>query len=147
MPGVSSFYPLDNPDFGKMKEAVGLLTKYNDYGCFCKSPVKYEHTICNVSEARLFSDTNHTRLRFHISSNRFLAGMIRIIMGKLLEIGQGELSVNDFELYLKTKVTPQTIIPVYAQGLYLSKVTYPYLDLPNRSVFSQLLTAGVSFPV
>ena len=140
--GLSSFYPLADLDLGKMKEAVALLTKYNDYACFCKSPLKYEHTICNVSEAGLFTDRYRTRFRFHISSNRFLAGMIRIIVGKLLEIGKGDLSVSDFENYLKTKVTPKTIIPVYAQGLYLSKVTYPYLDLPNRSVFNHTLSSG-----
>lgn len=145
--GLSSFYPLANPDIYKMKEAVGLLTAYNDYGCFCKSPLKYEHTVCNVSQAGLFSDQGQTRFRFHISSNRFLAGMIRIIVGKLLEIGSGKLTVGEFEQYLKTKVTPKTIIPAYAQGLYLSKVTYPYLDLPPRPVFNQLLQCGVDIPV
>lgn len=142
--GLSSFYPLVSPDLDKMKEAVGLLASYDDYGCFCKSPLKYEHTICNVSEAQLYSDIQHTRLRFHISSNRFLAGMIRIIVGKLLEIGNGVLTVADFEQYLQTKVTPKTIIPAYAQGLYLSKVTYPYLDLPNQSVFNAMLLCGVN---
>jgi tRNA pseudouridine38-40 synthase len=137
--GLSSFYPLTNPDLDKMKEAVGLLTNYNDFGCFCKSPLKYEHTICNVSKTQLFTNIDHSRLRFHISSNRFLAGMIRIIMGKLLEIGTGELTIADFEQYLKSKTTPKTIIPTYAQGLYLSKVTYPYLDLPTRSIFTKIL--------
>jgi tRNA pseudouridine38-40 synthase len=136
-----------DPDYGKMTEAAALLTKYSDYGCFCKSPLKYEHTICNVSEAGLFINSNQTRLRFHISSNRFLAGMIRIIVGKLLEIGKGDLSVSDFEQYLKSKVTPKTIIPVYAQGLYLSKVTYPYLDLPNSSVFNMILKENVTIPL
>ena len=145
--GLSSFYPLENPDLEKMNEAVGLLTNYNDYGCFCKSPLKYEHTICHVSKAQLFSNADHTRLRFYISSNRFLAGMIRIIVGKLLEIGNGELSVADFEQYLKTKVTPKTIVPVYAQGLYLSKVTYPYLDLPSASIFGRMLQNEVDVPI
>ena len=82
--GLSSFYPVSNINLTKMGEGVSLLTNYNDYRCFCKSPLKYEHTICNVSKAQLFSDIHKTRLRFHISSNRFLAGMIRIIDGKLL---------------------------------------------------------------
>jgi len=142
--GLSSFYPLTNPDLDNMNEAVELLTNYNDYGCFCKSPLKYEHTICHVSQAQLFFSADHSRLRFHICSNRFLSGMIRIIVGKLLEIASGELSVADFEQYLKTKVTPKTIIPVYAQGLYLSKVTYPYLDLPSRSIFGRILQSEVN---
>lgn len=68
-------------------------------------------------------------------------------MGKLLEIGNGDLTVVDFEKYLKTNVTPKTIIPVYAQGLYLSKVTYPYLDLPPRSIFGGILQNEVDIPL
>ena len=145
--GLSSYYPEDNLDLQGMKEAVAILTNYNDYRSFCKSPLKYEHTICHVSEAQLFTNADETRLRFHISSNRFLAGMIRIIMGKLLEIGNGKLSVSQFELYLKSKVTPETIIPVYAQGLYLSKVTYPYLNLTPKPLFSSILQSGVDIPI
>jgi tRNA pseudouridine38-40 synthase len=65
--------------------------------------------------------------------------MIRIIMGKFLEIGRGELSVDEFESYLITKETPKTVEPAYPQGLYLSKVTYPYLDLAPRADFSTIL--------
>lgn len=145
--GLSAYYPLMNLDFQKMSAAVRLLSCYNDYRAFCKSPNKYEHTICNVSEAQFFSNENQTRLRFHISSNRFLAGMIRIIMGKLLEIGAGSLSVDQFEHFLRSGLTPPTIIPVYAQGLYLSKVTYPYLDLPSRSLFSAMILKDVNQPL
>jgi tRNA pseudouridine38-40 synthase len=145
--GLSSFYPSENLDLINMNAAVGLLTKYNDYGCFCKSPLKYEHTICHVSKAVLFTNTEQTRLRFHISSNRFLAGMIRIIVGKLLEIGTGKLSVADFEHFLQSKKTPSTIIPAYAQGLYLTKVTYPYLDLSPGPIFSRILMSGVDLTI
>ena len=68
-------------------------------------------------------------------------------MGKLIEIGNGELTVADFGQYLKIKETPKTIIPVYAQGLYLSKVTYPYLDLPSRSIFGRILQCEVDIPL
>ncbi|MEI6143897.1 MAG: hypothetical protein WCP85_31765 [Mariniphaga sp.] len=128
-----------------MGEAAKLLVNFNDFGCFCKSPLKYEHTICNISESQLFTNSDQTGIRFHISSNRFLAGMIRIIVGKLLEIGYGKLTVGQFEQFLLLKQTPETIIPTYAQGLYLSKVTYPYLDLPNRSVFGRMMLATVDW--
>jgi tRNA pseudouridine38-40 synthase len=61
--------------------------------------------------------------------------MVRIIMGRLLDIGRGKLSVEQFEYYLANKETPPIITPAYPQGLYLSKVTYPYLDLPQRTAF------------
>ncbi len=145
--GLSAYYPMDESDLSKMAAAAGLLTQYDDFGGLCKSPLKYEHTICRVTESQLYTNSEKTRIRFHITSNRFLAGMIRIIMGKLMEIGNGELTVYDFEQYLRKRETPKTIIPVYAQGLYLSKVTYPYLNLPQMSVFGNLLLREVDLPV
>ena len=145
--GLSAYYPDQIFVLDKMAEAVSLLTQYDDYQAFCKSPLKYEHTICHVSEARLFTNLDKSRIRFHISSNRFLAGMIRIIMGKLLEIGRGNLELSQFEHFLKSKTKPETIIPVYAQGLYLSKVTYPYLDLPVKSEYANALFREINIPV
>jgi tRNA pseudouridine38-40 synthase len=136
---LSSLYLEKNLRIDKMKQAVDLLTQYNDYRAFCKTPAVYRTTICNVSDAALFIDANGDRLRFHISANRFLGRMIRILMGKLIDIGKGELSVDEFESYLVTKETPKTIEPAYPQGLYLSRVIYPYLNVPPRAKFSSIL--------
>ncbi|WP_259066964.1 tRNA pseudouridine(38-40) synthase TruA [Mucilaginibacter sp. X4EP1] len=133
--GFSSLYLEPNLDLDKMKAATALLPLYNDYRCFCKMPDRNDNTICNVSSAEFFVDPKGDRLRFHISANRFLGKMVRIIMGRLLEIGTGKMSVDEFENYLIKKETPQIIIPAHPQGLYLSKVTYPYLDLPPRTSF------------
>ena len=135
----SSLYPNLNLDLDKMKAAVALLPLYNDYRAFCKCPDRIDHTLCYVTSASLFADANGDKLRFHISANRFLSKMIRIIVGRLLEIGRGEMSVDEFEYYLANKETPKVIIPAYPQGLYLSKVTYPYLDIPARTTFSVIL--------
>ncbi|MFD2147339.1 tRNA pseudouridine synthase A [Mucilaginibacter antarcticus] len=134
----SSLYLEKNWELDKMKAAVALLPLYNDYRCFCKTPDKNSHNICNVTTAALFVDAQRDRLRFQISANRFLGKMIRIIMGRLLEIGRGKMSVDEFESYLISKQTPAVIIPAHPQGLYLSKVTYPYLNLTSRSAFALL---------
>ena len=133
---VSSLYVEKNLDLDKMKEASALLTRYSDYGALCKTPSRYKHTVCHIKYANLFFDTTGDRLRFQISADRFLTRMIRIILGKLLDIGRRILSVDEFESYLITKQTPKLIEPAHPQGLFLSKVTYPYLDLPPRSEFS-----------
>lgn len=136
---LSSFYLLDQLDFGKMKQAVALLPQYRDYRPFCTSPDKYEHTRCKVMSASLSVNERGDKLRFQISANRFLSRMIRIIMGQLLRIGKGELSVAEFENYLIEKRTPELLNPAHPQGLYLSKVSYPYLNLPPRPEFSSIL--------
>jgi tRNA pseudouridine38-40 synthase len=137
--GLSSYYLLKDLKWDEMKAAVALLPQYKDYRAFCTHPDKYEHTLCFVRSASLLVDDKEEKLRFQISSNRFLGKMIRIIMGQLLKIGKGEMSVDEFESHLISKQTPALITPAHPQGLYLSKVTYPYLDLPPRVDFSAIL--------
>ncbi|RZL43996.1 MAG: tRNA pseudouridine(38-40) synthase TruA [Pedobacter sp.] len=131
----SSYYHEQKLDVLKMKEVVKLLPQYKDYRAFCTHPNKYEHTICNVMEADLLVDKKGDRVRFYIASNRFLGKMIRILMGKILLVGKNELSKDEFESYLINLETPKLLLPAHPTGLYLSKVTYPYLNLEPRTEF------------
>jgi tRNA pseudouridine38-40 synthase len=132
---VSSLYLEKNLDTAKMKEAAAILLRYDDYGALCKTPADYRTTICKVTSATLFVNGAGDKFRFQISANRFLGRMFRIIMGKFLEIGRGALAVSEFEHYLISKQTPPILEPAYPQGLWLSKVTYPYLDIASKSEF------------
>ncbi len=136
---LSSYYDLGNLNLTEMKKAVALLPLYKDYRAFCTAPDKNEHTICNVMGASLYTATNGDYLRFHIESNRFLAKMIRIIVGKLLKIGSGNMSVDEYEHLLISKETPGMLEIAHPTGLYLTKVTYPYLNLAPKTSFTTLL--------
>lgn len=131
--GRSAFYPDRNLNIQLMHEAVQLLPQYTDYYAFCKSPNQFAHTLCAVYSATLTVDPGGERLRFQICANRFLKGMIRIIMGRLLEVGTGKLSVSAFEAHLRDKKPPKMKTPAYPEGLYLSKIEYPYLEFPQRT--------------
>jgi len=141
---VSSLYQERNLDLVKMKEATSLLTKYNDYRGFCKNPSKYRTTICQVSYAELCVDNAGDRIKFTISANRFLGSMIRILVHQILLVGLRKLTVDEFEYYLIAKQSPKVIIPAYPQGLYLSKIDYPFLDIPPRSEFLKLLSDPIT---
>lgn len=132
----SAFYLLKNLDLGKMKDAVSLLVKYNDFRSFCKSPDQYKNTLCSISSAKLFSDKSGDKIRIQFSADRFLQGMIRALAARLLKTGTGEISLDEFENLLIKKETRRNIEFAYPQGLYLSKVIYPFLDIPARSGFS-----------
>jgi tRNA pseudouridine38-40 synthase len=136
---MSAYYNLKGLDFDKMKKAVALLTKYNDYYGFCRSPEKNESTVCVISSAKLLFDSTGDKFRFTITANRFLKAMIRILIGKILEVGRGEFSLEEFENCFINRRTPQLIIPAHPHGLYLSKIKYPYLDLKPRMDFSGIL--------
>lgn len=138
----SSLYLRKSFDLHEMKKAVDLLPKYEDYRAFCKSPDKNEHTICRVSSACLYTNISGDRIRFQISSNRFLGRMIRIIVRKLIEIGDGTLSVDEFESHLISRNIPSKILPAHPQGLFLSKVSYPFLDIEPKAKFPATEDSG-----
>lgn len=138
---ISSPYPERNLKVDEMKKAVMLLPKYNDYRSFCRKLSDQRTTICNIVSANLYVDRNGDNIRFEITANRFLNGMIRMIVQRLLMIGRGELSVDQFEAILNSKEPVDLFRIAYPQGLYLSKVKYPFLDLPSRStLFNSLIS-------
>lgn len=144
---ISSYYDLEGLDLNTMAAAVSLLPKYENYIAFCKTPEKHEHHICRISEAILYANSTKDQLRFNISSNRFLKGMIRIIISKLLEIGKGNLSLADFEESLKNgKILPETK-KAYPRGLYLTKVEYRHPQLRSLPAYSPVLLGGEWIPI
>ncbi len=132
----SSFYQLKSLDFAAMQKAATLLTKYQDFRSLCKRPDLNKHTLCEIKDARLFLNAKGTRLRFQISSNRFLQAMIRLIMGQLLEVGTGKSTLATFESILAEQKPLRYFTLAYPQGLYLSKVNYPFLNVPTKVEFS-----------
>jgi len=121
---ISAWYDEDL-DIEKMKTAAALLPEYKDFRAFCKTPDKHNHTLCDVKSAKLSTNESRTQIKFQITANRFLRGMIRIIVHRLLKVGKGKWSIDKFEYHLSSKERPQFTNFAYPQGLYLTKVVYP----------------------
>jgi len=133
---LCALYEETNLNLELMKKAGSILPKYSDYSLFCKTPDRNDSNLCKVTSAKLFLNPQGDRIRFQISANRFIKGMIRIIAKRLIDIGKGDLTVDDFEGILSGRIVPSEITIAYPQGLYLAKVKYPFLDLPPRSEFA-----------
>lgn len=137
---TSAYYPGLQIDVAKVRKAVSLLPRYNDYRMLCKSTDK--STACKVTAANFYADESATCFRFEITSNRFLNGMIRIIVQKLMMIGRGELTIEEFENYLALKKRPEINRLAYPQGLYLTEVKYPFLSVPVKTEFFKAKIKG-----
>ncbi|MBL4706436.1 MAG: tRNA pseudouridine(38-40) synthase TruA [Flavobacteriales bacterium] len=129
----SSFYELEGLDFKTMKKAAALISLYTDFKAVCKQPDLHKTTICKVTYAQLYVDTSQQRLRFTITANRFLRGMVRLLVAYLLKIGTGEMTIVEFEQVLGTQLMTINKQPAFPNGLYLSKVEYPYLNVTAQS--------------
>jgi tRNA pseudouridine38-40 synthase len=64
-------------------------------------------------------------LIFTIQGNRFLRGMVRAVVGTLLEVGQGRLNQKQLQEILDSKDRCKAGRAVPAHGLHLLKVEYP----------------------
>jgi tRNA pseudouridine38-40 synthase len=133
--GFSALYEYPKLSYNSMSEAAKYLVKFTDYSLFCKTPARNDSNICLVTSSKLFVNQKAGRFRFQISANRFVKGMIRIIVRRLMDIGIGELSVEDFKNILEANLKPSEITIAHPQGLYLTKVKYPFLELPTQGEF------------
>lgn len=106
-----------------MNAAAALLVGEYDFECFSKVKTNVNHFLCDVKKAGWIEKGD--RMTFHITANRFLRGMVRAIVGTLLDVGTGKITQKDFESILKSRDRKQAGANVPAQGLYLEKVKYP----------------------
>ncbi|MEO5603159.1 MAG: tRNA pseudouridine(38-40) synthase TruA [Cyclobacteriaceae bacterium] len=106
-----------------MNRAAALLLGEHDFECFSKVKTDVNHFMCQVKKAHWME--NQEKLIFIISANRFLRGMVRSIVGTLLDVGTGKISEKDFLTILKSKDRKRAGANVPAQGLYLARVKYP----------------------
>jgi tRNA pseudouridine38-40 synthase len=107
-----------------MNEACQILFKYIDYQCFSKINTDVFTFNCTIEEARWEEYSDGGMLVFHIKANRFLRGMVRAIVGTLLEVGSGRLTLEDFEQIILSKNRKKAGRAVPAEGLFLMEVNY-----------------------
>lgn len=106
-----------------MNNAAALLLGEHDFQCFSKVKTEVNHFRCDIKKAS-WEESNHG-MEFTITANRFLRGMVRAIVGTLLDVGSGKITVAEFQAILKSKDRKRAGANVPAKGLYLTKVKYP----------------------
>ena len=117
-----SLYYYGNLNLNSMQKCVDLIKNTTDFQSFSKVKTKVSNFNCNILEAawRKVDDF----LFFEIKANRFLRGMVRGLVGTMLEVGKEKISVADFEQILEAKDRKKAGENAPACGLYLVKVEY-----------------------
>lgn len=109
----------------KMNEACKILFKHNDFECFSKVNTDVRTFNCVIFEANWKLDGS--KIMFTISADRFLRNMVRAIVGTMINIGTGKITLTDFEKIIESKDRSQAGFSVPAHGLYLTKIEYNYI--------------------
>ena len=106
-------------------EACQILFEHSDFECFSKVNTDVRTFNCTIFEAHWKQNGN--KLVFSIGADRFLRNMVRAIVGTMINIGTGKISLEDFEKIIDSKDRSQAGFSVPAHGLYLTQVNYEYL--------------------
>ena len=107
-----------------MNEASSKLLTYSDFGAFCKSHADVKTTLCQVSAARWVQQSPYSWY-FEITANRFLRNMVRAVVGTLIDVGRGRLSIDDFCRIIEGKKRTDAGESMPAHALFLEDVSYP----------------------
>lgn len=110
-------------DFNKMNEAAKLLLEYEDFACFCKSHTDVKTTFCKVTESRWIEREDGTWY-YRVTANRFLRNMVRAIVGTLVEVGRGRMSIDDFRKVIEGKKRTQAGESMPGNALFLEDIGY-----------------------
>lgn len=119
---LSHFYPA-KLNVQKMNEACEIMKQHVDFQSFSKYHTDVKTFNCTIELA--FWEETDDLLCFHIKANRFLRGMVRAIVGTMLDVGTGRISLQDFEAILATKDRKAAGNAAPAEGLTLTEVNYP----------------------
>ena len=113
-------YPLD---FQLMNEAAAILMTYEDFGAFCKAHADVKTTLCHITTAQ-WHQTSPSSWYFEITANRFLRNMVRAVVGTLIDVGRGRLSLDDFRKVVEGKRRTEAGESMPANALFLEEVKY-----------------------
>jgi tRNA pseudouridine38-40 synthase len=113
----------NNLNVKAMNDAAKILMTYTDFSCFSKSNTQTFTNNCKIYRAEWIRKGN--KLIFYVSADRFLRNMVRAIVGTLLEVGRGEMLVEDIQKVLESKNRSEAGTSVPASGLFLTKIEYP----------------------
>ncbi len=121
------YYPYGKLDLDKLNTAAAILMKHKAFYTFCKSHTDVKTMNCDLFES-IWKQESEDLISYHISANRFLRGMVRLIVGMCINVANNRLSLEEVDQALLDQIRLSKSYSVPAEGLFLSRVEYPYLN-------------------
>jgi len=126
----TSYYRRGDLDLELMNKGAQYLKTIKDFQSFSKVKTDVNHFRCAITRSEWLEEDN--LLYYHVTADRYLRGMVRTLVGTMLDIGTGKTSLGDLDKIIKSQDRKLAGRAVPAHGLYLSEVSYPSAILLNR---------------
>lgn len=123
-----AYYLYGSLDIEKMQQAANLLYDYLDFTSFSKLHTQVKTNDCKIMEARWYEQDG--LLVFRIRADRFLRNMVRAIVGTLLEVGKGRMTLEQFREVVEKRNRCSAGESAPAHALFLEAVEYPSIEKP-----------------
>jgi len=120
----SSLLHFGEKNYEDIHEACAHLLVADDFTSFSKVNTQTKTNNCKVVFAQWIKLTD-TEFVFKITANRFLQNMVRAIVGTLLQVGKGKMSLQEFKTIIANKNRSDAGMSVAGHALYLTNVQYP----------------------
>lgn len=114
----------DKPDFTLMNDAAAYLLQVRDFTSFSKVHTDTQTNNCKVSLAH-WRQIEADQWRFEITADRFLRNMVRAIVGTLLDVGRGKLTLEGFRQTIEKRNRCAAGESVPGHALSLVHIEYP----------------------
>lgn len=114
--------PLFKLEIAQLNEISKFLIGEHDFTSFSKKKTDAENMVCNITLAKWRRVKN--QMIFRIDGNRFLHGMVRAIVGTILEIAEKKLPTDEIIKIINKKSREEAGRAVIAKGLFLFDVHY-----------------------
>ena len=112
------------PDVEKMNSCCQKMMNYTDFTSFSKVHTQTQTNNCRITHAVWKYHEDNDLYIFEITADRFLRNMVRAIVGTLLDVGRGKLSIDDFCTIIEQKNRCDAGVSVPARALFLEEVGY-----------------------
>ncbi|TFB12526.1 tRNA pseudouridine(38-40) synthase TruA [Candidatus Marinimicrobia bacterium MT.SAG.3] len=105
-----------------MVSAAKIIKAKTDFGSFCKTRSKTENKKCKIKKSEWRENGDY--MYYTIAADRFIYNMVRSLVGTMIEVGRGKITVEQFEEIFDKSDRSAAGPNAPAYGLYLEKVVY-----------------------
>ncbi len=107
-----------------MQDGAEIIASATDFKSFCKTGSNNTHYRCVIFNAGWRKDARTGMWFFEIKANRFLYGMVRALVGTLVELGRGRIGIDDLKYLIEARDRTKVPFTAPARGLFLEEITY-----------------------
>lgn len=105
-----------------LQTAAQILIQYNDFTSFAKRNSQVHTHMCSLIKSEWKIDDE--KLVYNVKANRFLRGMVRGLVGTMLQVGRGAITLQQFVDIIEAKDCTKANFATPAHGLFLAAVQY-----------------------